>query len=250
MPASWTPAFNFYLATSSGDRLFQRIDLEALEHAPVATHPVALSVEITMSNPRDDGLRREEETDSIFEYEAALLRMVEELMDGIFWGLRMRNGINSFEFYLPPGNPDDIARRLEPILDIPGYRPTVRIAQDPQWTHYMDAFPGDFHLQTMYNRSTQLALEDSGDSLVKQRRIDHSAIFDSMEQAEQAVAGLRVAKFRRFTFSQDANGGAVLAFRRRDACDGNKPDDTMIEILDVIEPFGGRYDGWGCLVKK
>ena len=30
MPASWTPAFNFYLATSSGDRLFQRIDLEAL----------------------------------------------------------------------------------------------------------------------------------------------------------------------------------------------------------------------------
>ena len=250
MPATWTPAFDFYLATKSGDRVFQRIDLEARQHAPVSTHPLALFVDVTMSKPRDDGLRSEEETDELFDYEAALVHMVEDLVDGIFWGLRMINGICSFQFSVPPGEGADIVRTLAPILDIPGYRPTVRIAQDPTWTHYADAFPGDFHRQTMYNRGVQLALEEAGDSLKKRRRIDHSTIFPSAEEANRAVPGLRRAKFRGFSISESDGDGTVLTFQRRDACDGNTPNDTMTEILDIVEPLGGSYDGWGCLAQK
>jgi hypothetical protein len=247
--APWTQSWNSYLATASGVLLFQRIDLEAEQHAPVRTHPVALLVDVRLKHPGDDGQRTPEEIKAILQYEEALVDMVENLVDGIFWGLKVTDGTSTFEFYLAPAEGKEIATKLSPITEIPGYRPTLRIIQDPEWTEYQNAYPSDFHLQTMHNRGVQRALQDAGDSLLKPRRIDHTVIFPSPRQAKSALPGLRGARFHGFRLSPSADNGCSLTFRRRDVCDGAKPDDIMIEILDIVEEFAGRYDGWGCMAQ-
>lgn len=249
MTAPWTQAWNSYIATSSGDLLFQRIDLEAERHAPVRTHPVALFVDVRLKHPGEDGQRTPEEVKAILDYEEALVDLVEDLVDGIFWGLKVKDGTSTFGFYLPPGEGKEIAEKLLPLTEIPGYLPRVRLMQDPEWTEYRAAYPSDFHLQTMHNRGVQLALQNAGDSLVKPRRIDHTVIFPSPRNARSAIPGLRRARFCGFRLSPSAHNGYSLTFRRRDACDGSKPDGTMIEILDVVEEFEGRYDGWGCMAQ-
>jgi hypothetical protein len=141
--------------------------------------------------------------------------------------------------------------RLRPILALPGYAPDkLTFRNDPEWQLYSERYPDDFHLQTMHNRDVQLALQDAGDSLIKPRRIDHLALFDSDQQAQRAIAGLKRAKFRGFEITTSGiPAETTLSFHRKNACNGTWPDAIMAEILDEIEPFGGRYDGWGCLAQ-
>ena len=203
-----------------------------------------------MKSPRDDGLRSTEEADAIFDYQDALVAAVEELADGILWGLRIFHGSTTFAFYLPAGHPRETGDRLRPIVEIPGYTPEkLQFVNDPEWKFYSERYPDDFHRQCMRNREVQLVLEDAGDSLTKRRRIDHVALFATEQQARQAIAGLKRAKFRGFEIATGDPAETALSFHRKNACDGTWPDAIMAEILDEIEPWGGRYDGWGCLAQ-
>ena len=40
-----------------------------------------------------------------------------------------------------------------------------------------------------------------------------------------------------------------LEFHRDDACDGDKPEEFVFEILDIVLPLDGDYDGWGSLLQ-
>jgi hypothetical protein len=38
----------------------------------------------------------------------------------------------------------------------------------------------------------------------------------------------------------------ALTFHRNDALAGGRPDQFCAEILDIVLPEGGDYDGWGA----
>lgn len=103
----------------------------------------------------------------------------------------------------------------------------------------------------MTNRALQTQLREMGDRLTKRRVIEHVALFPASASADIAA---RTLWSRRFTIDElkgpDEAGSWALHFRRKDACDGDRPDAFTAEILDAIEPNDGVYDGWGCAVRS
>jgi hypothetical protein len=102
----------------------------------------------------------------------------------------------------------------------------------------------------MSNRKRQRQLEKLGDRLSKRRVVDHVALFTSAEAANEAAARLKKSKFRADRVEgPDDTGTYLLEFHRRDRCDGDDPNRITAEVLDCIEPSGGIYDGWRCVVR-
>ena len=41
-----------------------------------------------------------------------------------------------------------------------------------------------------------------------------------------------------------------LQFHREDRCDEDRANAFAAEILDIVLPLGGDYDGWGAVIEK
>ena len=104
-------------------------------------------------------------------------------------------------------------------------------------------------MQTIFNRRLQHALQEAGDMLTLEREVDHHAYFESEEIAKSAANALSQQGFR-VDPPQRTEDRVRLEFHRSDACDGSRPNLFVFDILDVIEPFGGDYGGWGSAVQK
>jgi regulator of RNase E activity RraB len=252
VPAPWTQAFNVYFFTRNGVPFFRNVDLAAIEHVPLGSHPRYLGLRVRMLDPREDGLRSEAETDALYELQDQLERGLGDAYDAIYWGKTVGEGWTIFHFNVPP----EPSIRGIPVPDPPAvadYPYQLHLAEDPDWTRYRDAYPNAFHENQIWNRTQQEELLEQGDRLAKRRRIDHTALFPSEETTDQARRALRRAGFRVGpTFRTDVPDDDKrfgLEFRRADRCDGTRPDEITAEILDCIEPCGGYYNGWGTFVK-
>jgi regulator of RNase E activity RraB len=86
------------------------------------------------------------------------------------------------------------------------------------------------------------------------REIDHLVLFPDEARARQAATafaklGYRVDPVRK----RKERGGTqawAVEFHRDDRLDGNRPHEITGEILDIIVPLGGDYDGWGAVIER
>ena len=90
----------------------------------------------------------------------------------------------------------------------------------------------------------------AGNQISVAREIDHLAIFPSEKQARDAGVQLAEHGFRLDELEPPDDERWRLGFHRDDACDEGRPDEFVFEILDVILPFDGDYDGWGSMLVK
>jgi regulator of RNase E activity RraB len=88
---------------------------------------------------------------------------------------------------------------------------------------------------------------EAGDQIAVAREIDHMVFFPSEEQAKSAAVVLTEKGFR-VDDTDGSDGRWSLQFHRDDACDGSRPDEFVFEIMDIVEPFEGEYDGWGSML--
>ncbi|MDN3494769.1 DUF695 domain-containing protein [Planococcus sp. APC 4015] len=250
MPSRWIPVFDFYLALLDGAPIAVWLDMEAVNHAPLPSHPLAMRVRIPMRKPQPNGLRSDEEFDALNDLEDELTRSLAADADAIYWGRHLIAGNVDYFFYLPPRTPAEHEERIAPHLQFDGYSFEIEFTDDPDWREYLSSYPNAFHQQTMANRDLQAEMEARGDRLSRRRKIDHIATFRSAGDAAQATVRLKSAKFTvKSVAHEKRDGGFLLMFERRDRCDGGRPDDITAEILDCIEPSGGIYDGWGTVTR-
>jgi len=106
-------------------------------------------------------------------------------------------------------------------------------------------------LQSMLNGRLQRQMEKSGDHLEIPREVDHLVVFSSEPNATSAAVALAKAGFRidPLRGPEGDDGTWRLEFHRTDACDGERPDRFVFEVLDLIEPFDGEFDGWGSVAQ-
>jgi Family of unknown function (DUF695)/Regulator of ribonuclease activity B len=253
MPAAWTQNFDFYIGMFEGAPMLVRLDMAAIDHAPVASHPTAMRIDVPMRWPKENGLRSDEEADALLRVEDILVPAIAEGVGAIYWGRHVTQGRTEFMFYVEADRDPDLAflSKLRPLLQVPDYSPTVQFLKDPNWTRYRNSYPSAFHKHTMSNRQIQSQLESMGDQLTKRRMIDHLALFPTAEGAHGGAEQLKKGKFRvAAAHGPDESGSYLLGFRRKDSCQSPRPDEITSEIMDCIEASGGAYDGWGCAVKK
>ena len=102
----WQENFDFYEAAAENGRAFVSIDLDAAQHAPVESHPVRLQFRVKMLKPRQDGLRSDEEAETLFALEDALIEEIRTKHEGIFVARATAYGFTEFFFYVPTAHRD------------------------------------------------------------------------------------------------------------------------------------------------
>jgi hypothetical protein len=122
---------------------------------------------------------------------------------------------------------------------------------DPDWNLYRSVLaPGPYDLQRILNRRLLDFREKQGDRADLPREIDHFAYFPSQAQAQRAAAALRDAGFTTDDLGPPRDDGAQweLSFHRVDSIGNDRADEFVTEVLEVILPLDGRYDGWGAVI--
>ena len=251
MTELWQENFDFYEAAAENGRAFVSIDLDAAHHAPVASHPVRLQFRVKMLKPREDGLRSEEEAETLFALEDALVDEVRAKQQGIYIARAVAYGYTEFIFYVSASHRDGAATAKSVGERFQAYEVEWLEEDDVEWDRYFELFPNRYALQTMLNRSLIRHMVESKDRLEVPRVIDHMAFFPSKEKAEAAGKALVAADFTVDPVEppNEERESWGLQFHREDACDGETPDEFCFEILDILEPHEGEYDGWGSPVQ-
>jgi hypothetical protein len=249
MGPRWRQDFDFYLVEMEGRPASFVVDLAAGAHAPLASHPLRIDIRVPMLSPRPDGLRSASELDALGDLEDGLTRRLEAALDTIYVGRAVFAGHTILHYYAPG---TARARKDElPTLSgtVAPYRPSWAVDDDPGWSVYLEVLtPDPYEHATIWNRRLLRSFEEGGDHLHRPRPVDHYAFFPGSDQAERAATALRAAGFATEPVVAPREDGDAwgLTFHRDDALAGGRPDQFCAEILDIVLPEGGDYDGWGA----
>ena len=250
--AGWQENWELYEGAAESGRAIVLVDLGAKGHVPLPSHPVRLQLRVKLLAPRPDGLRSAEESEALYALEDNLMAAMKAAADARFVARVVAYGYTEFFFYVPP-TAREVGAKADALVG--GAAPYVFewfAEDDPQWTEYASLYPNRYALQTIANRRLQQTMEESGDHLELEREVDHAALFPSREQAEAATQALSSAGFhvKAPAPAEGSEGQWLLEFHRRDRCDGDRPDEFAFEVMRLIEPHGGDYDGWGSTLQR
>lgn len=215
-----------------------------LEQEPRKTLPTRITVSVEMTAPTDDGLRSDEEgadLDDLLDQLTSRLAPFRAECVG-FYDLR---GVTTFVFYAAKASEAAVEKAIGKLAP---YAPQILVQADPSWRFYIDAlFPDAYAFQGIVNRSTLRELMDHGDELEEPRDIDHVATFPSEALASEAAETLEKASFAVESVGPaEEEGRFAVAFRRREVLDGLEADRFTAQVLDLILPLEGEYDGWSA----
>lgn len=269
MAALWEPDFDVYVARLDDKPATFLVDLGAAAQVPVETHSLRLDVRMALQQPTDEGLRAQQEAEAMHNAHDAIIERLTAAFDAIFVGHVVSEGEVTMMLYAPAEAREHLQHLPEIVGDVEPYQPKFEAEDDPAWDAYSTfLYPDAYSFQFMMNRRVIAAGEEHGDRIEVPRTIDHWAYFDTVDQAQKAAAELRKAGFEVAEPEQRAedqdeptepgndelksNGlGASapptwgLSFQREDHLSDHNMDEVCIQILDIITPLGGEYDGWG-----
>jgi regulator of RNase E activity RraB len=246
----WEGDWDFYEGSMEEDRAFVTIDLAARSEAPLASHAARLQIRFAMQQPREDGLRASEEAEAIFAVEDKVVEAMGRVAGAIHVARVTAQGYTELIFYLPADKKAAAENPPSAVGDVAPYRLEWFVEDDPEWEKYDELFPNRYALQSISNRRLVRQMVEAGDQIDVAREIDHVVVFASADQARGAAEKLASSGFRIDDPRENDNGSWSLEFHRDDPCDGDNPDRFVFEILDLVEPFEGEYDGWGSMVVR
>lgn len=248
MPAPWEPDFDFYFAVLGEDPASVTLDLGATADAPLADRSLRLRVVAHMQAPRPDGLRSNEEVDALVDLEDDLVETCSERFDAIYIGRVMFRGIIDHIFYLPDGtDAEAVGAAIDAVRA--GYTLDVSCESDPEWEFYRNfLYPNPYQFQSIHNRRLLGKLRQHGDDGTRSRRLDHVLFLPNLTASTETSLALEAAGYAVDAPAVADDGQLRVEAHRDDAPAGERIDEIVGEILDVLLPLGGWYDGWGCAV--
>ena len=107
----------------------------------------------------------------------------------------------------------------------------------------------DDHLES--NRLNVEALAAAGDGLSKSRPVEHRIYFDAFEQRAGFVEDVRRLGFEIVPNDDDENPPPFdICVRREDRVDLASIHRVVMELVELVESYGGEYDGWESPVER
>ncbi len=243
VPAPARPSLTFYPAEVDGSPAAFVVDLEQEPRKALSTRIV---VAVPMRDPTDDGLRSEDEMAALDGVQEKIADRLGKAHSAEHVGFYDLNGATTLVFYAP--DKTTAASVAKAIGDIGPYALDVHVAKDAEWRFYIDVlFPDAYALQGIWNRALIDELESHGDELEEPRDVDHLVTFPSKALAEKAAKRLEGAHFHLDGIDphEEEKGRYAVTFHRSETLEGDKPNQFSAEILDLILPLDGEYDGWG-----
>lgn len=245
MAEQWRP----YFCNVNGKLASILLDLELINSAPIDSKPCLLWAWVYMRTPRPDGLSESEEAPSLYKIEDALNAVFAQEFAAILCGRITTQGRREFYFYGERATGLE-ARVKKTMGDFDGYRCDVGNESDPSWNQYRNVlFPSDDDLQRIGNLDVLDALEKEGDVHSIPREVCHWAFFDS-KASRSAFRDAAVQEGFTVISEYDCEPGPrfKIELARTQSVLQAEIDWTTIQLLQLAQSFGGKYDGWEAQV--
>jgi regulator of RNase E activity RraB len=244
MSDSW----DIYFATVNDEVAALFVDLGLESVAPDENRPWLCWAWIYMNQPREDGLTGAQEEPQLDRIEDELMEAVEDATAGELVGRITTAGRRELYFYGPThiGFEDAIGRVMQQFEE---YRFDTGVEQDPEWNHYLRVlYPSDHDEQRIKNRHVIEILEQHGDVLTKPRIVSHWAYFPTAGAREQFIVAARALRFQIIKEHEVEEGEQenrfCIVLERIDTVDWESINQVTIELFDLAQVSGGKYDGW------
>lgn len=228
------------------------LNMELIERAPDITRSWLLSVELTMQQPREDGLSSQQEAQALYTLEDELIEQIEQATNFEYIGRLTFAGRRILYGYLSVTQSGEAEREwLEPLLQkYDDYQARYELRHDPQWLHYTQwLYPGELERAEMSNRRVVLKLQEYGDQLHVPRQVEHLIMFAARTRAALFITSMAELGYQSTSEPQAQEDGAwAVQLQRIDSVELDHINQVVHQLREHAAAHDGIYDGWGCMV--
>lgn len=229
------------------------VDLGLSKIAPLKQFPIRLVVDIKLRSPKDNGLPANEEFPILGDIEENLSDGLKKEHGSIFPGHLICEGTLSLYFYMsePAAAKETVA---ELLAAYPNYKYETRISNEEKWEAYFELlYPEPIQMQAIQNDRLVQNISSQGDSLEKERQVDHWIYFSTAEDRSKFLKALTGKNFKvegqRETDSDDRKP-FQLHISRFDKVTSEAVNEYTIDLWQLAQDFNGEYDGWETSIVK
>jgi uncharacterized protein (TIGR01619 family) len=229
------------------------VDIGLVSIAPVETKPFLLTFATLMNHPDENGLSSASENQTLNQIEDGLIESLVSKHQAIYAGrLKAAGRIQSY-FYCE--KTDEIEDTIsEAKFNYPTYNFQHKFSEERDWETYFEIlYPEPIEMQSIQNGRVIENLQEHGDSLEKERLVEHWIYFKSETDRESFLDAIKDKGFevvgKDETDSRDDSPFA-LRLSRLDKVDYKSVDKYVLYLWQTAQEFGGDYDGWETFVVK
>jgi uncharacterized protein (TIGR01619 family) len=243
--------WEFYFCTIDNSPASIFVDVGLEDSVPDEARPHCAEITVFLLNPTEQGLTTDEEADTLWKIEEALVRKLRESNSAELVGRVTMDGARSFYFYA--ASDEDMDDRVFEVLDqFPQYEVNIEVDYEPEWDAYFQTlFPAPIDWQQIFDRQLVEQLIESGDPLTPPREVAHYLYFNSTEGREQfaeqvQTLGFEVTDQAEHPEEEDHPHGIRIV--RGDPVVMDHIHGVTRELMNNAAILGGIYDGWECPV--
>lgn len=242
-----------YFSTVDEDKIGSiLVDLGFAGIAPIQSKLQLTTITIFMKNTTEDGLSSAEESDLLNQIEEDFIELIVGQLDAVYVGRLKYNGkILSYFYSENTEGIENIFARIE--QKYPNYRFEHSSKEEKGWRAYFEVlYPSPFEMQVIQNGRVVENLEKHGDTLEKERQVDHWIYFKTESGREYFLESIKDDGFK--VLEKDITNSGELPFSlqisRVDKIDYESVDEYVLYLWQKAQEFNGDYDGWETSVVK
>jgi hypothetical protein len=243
-----TEDWDNYIATYEEEKLGSttfRKDL--IDDAPLQDFPYLLVTGVNYETSRTDGFPENETFDVLHEIGGELIELIGREVASMPVGSFTHDQERLEYFYIR-----DTANLQEVVENFyqqqyPDYEYYLNIKEDREWKSYRTfLYPNEATLNYMADESIIEQLQESGDLLTKERRVDHWLYFPTAADRNNCEQRLKQRGYSAASSSKNekADFPFELQVWKIHAVDMNAVYPITNELREMAETYNGEYDGW------
>lgn len=244
--------WGFYERRTESEQLRVLVNSGFKSDAPLEGYNDLLSVTVNLYPVREKNHTKREFVKLLERFEAGLEQWLHSLGEAHYVG--RINSLTRLEFYYYIGNGTVNEGMIREWVDNNWkFRVQYYIKPDPQWTFYNYMLPDQLEELFVHNAQMIYALIHKGDNINQPRNVYHWLFFQhDMDRQEMEATlmnmGYRIEKDKQT--EPDNSYPYPLVISKFEDVRLDTVNDRVRELYRLIAGHGGRYDGWGSIMKQ
>ncbi|MBW7474600.1 DUF695 domain-containing protein [Paenibacillus oenotherae] len=247
-----TDNWGFYERRTESELLRVLVNAGYKSEAPLNGYDELLSITVNLYPIREKKHTKREFIKLLERFEARLEQWLSSLGAALYIG--RINSMTRLEFYYYLGNGCVNEGMIREWMNNNWqFRTQYYIKPDPQWTFYNYMLPDQLEELFVHNAQMIYALIHKGDNINQPRNVYHWLFFQQdrdrqeMEYTLQNL-GYRIEKDKKA--DPDTSYPYPLVISKYEDVRLDTVNDRVRELYRLISGHGGRYDGWGSIMKQ
>ncbi|UAY51637.1 DUF695 domain-containing protein [Ferruginibacter albus] len=245
--------WDVYLAQYEKGAGSTTINISAKEKAPVHSLPYVVITGVTFSDCTSEGFPTGEQFSALYNIsdsvQAIMNRTVKNEIVGTFTYQCQR-----LEYYYV-NDTLTIRDKLQKMYSrqFKTYQPYITIKTDSSWEAYLQfLYPNEETYEYMLNQKVIMKLQEQGDELIKERKVDHWIYFKTVADRNCFEEYAKQNNFKIEAKDKGKSGSMPYSLQvsRIDKIDIDSISQLTLKLRKQAEKCNGDYDGWETVVVK